>query len=353
MGLLDEAMAQGYDPSLIEPPPQAQGYVGPGPGDPTGAVSASQGFDPTFDPSKSKFFQDAHYAGIANHGLPPGAVADSRSAMGFYIPDPADRQRYSDFLGNSAAAVSGQNYMDAFRRDRLKNTMEIMKAAHGLDPDLQALVMERLGLKTPSAATPGDSTEGATPTNAMSGGGPAGFVGSKLRQALQQLQLKHQLDAPDKLLGRQIQMQNADDKSTMNQGVLEVRQQLADMQGEIIKTRRIEAINKMAANLENMTMPQAQKAQIMQGLASLYDQATQEVSGNSAPASTTTTNKPDAMYSAVTSGPTGGVANTLMPGEKGYVPGKTTAPPSAPTNYSPGRQPSNISMGSNWRKVAR
>src|SRR5690348_2332971 len=148
-----------------------------------------------------------------NMATPPGAQYDSDSPLGFTIADPGMRDRYANVQADSARAVAGSNYINDFERDRLKNTLAVMKASDHLDPDLQALVMQRLGISPPQNTTvpqgiktPWGYYQGATtgpdglpnPTFAQAGADPTGFVGSKLRQKLVELAYQHQLNAPER-----------------------------------------------------------------------------------------------------------------------------------------------------------
>lgn len=180
----------------------------------------------------SPFFEAAQYDYKANRGMPPGAVSDTGSPLGFVIPDAAARERYAQSEGDLARGVASGNYMDAFYRDRLKNTLAIMKASDHLDPDLQALVMQKLGVQIPGmgggtqTAIPGLPTpwghymgaradaKGGMPQdfwgeNMVAGGGAGGFMGRKLRDEITKLQVQHQLTAPDKEADRAVRLMTA------------------------------------------------------------------------------------------------------------------------------------------------
>lgn len=160
---------------------------------------------------------------------PPGGQYDADAPLGFTIADPGARDRYANAQAESARAVAGSNYINDYERDRLKNTLGIMKASEHLDPDLQALVMQRLGLRVPGLDAQGGGTPGLpTPwghymgarTDAsgnvnpiwgesMAGGGAGGFMGRKLRDEITKLQVQHQLTAPDKEADRAVRMMTA------------------------------------------------------------------------------------------------------------------------------------------------
>jgi hypothetical protein len=183
----------------------------------------------------SPLFADAQYNGKLRNGYPPGAVEDSRSPLGFYIADPKDREAYSNSQAKLASGVANQSYMDDFYRDRHKNTMEMLKVASGLEPDLQAIIFDKLGLRPPKAPI---DTEGMSPTNAYAvqrglepgpsagamgsyipgiGGAQGGMMSSKLREALALAQQKHTMDAPERQANREIR-----------EGQLMINQQQAD-----------------------------------------------------------------------------------------------------------------------------
>lgn len=149
--------------------------------------------------------------------LPLGAVDDPRSPMGFTIADPNLRNMYSNEMGGTASAVAQNEYMDAFERDKLKNTLAIMQASQHLDPELQQAVMQRLGVNPPGydqggggmGGGPGAGYLGARETGIdprtgdpiitpmFAQGNPlGGYMSRKLKEELAKLQFEQQLKAP-------------------------------------------------------------------------------------------------------------------------------------------------------------
>lgn len=205
---------------------------------------------------------------------PPGGQYDPESPLGFTIADPGARDRYANAQAESARAVAGSNYINDYERDRLKNTLGVMKAADHLDPDLQALVMERLGLnipglRTPTGATPGIPTpwgnymgarsdpSGGMPQDLWAGGtAGGGYMGRKLRDEITKLQVQHQLTAPDKEADRAVRMMTAQTGllNATNQDAY--HRQIANLAVEKARNQRLaqlddlgKAYNQMAPNV--------------------------------------------------------------------------------------------------------
>jgi hypothetical protein len=149
-------------------------------------------------------------------GLPLGATDDPRSPMGFTIADPNLRSMYSNEMGGTARAVAQNEYMDAFERDKLKNTLAIMQASDKLDPELQFAVMQRLGVNVPGydqggggmGGGPGAGYLGARQTGTGPTGDPiitpmfaegsptGGYMSRRLREELAKLKFENELKAP-------------------------------------------------------------------------------------------------------------------------------------------------------------
>ena len=209
-------------------------------------------------------------------GLPLGAQYDSRSPLGFTIADPNLRDIYSNYQGGLASGVAQNRYDDAFQRDRLKNTLSIMKAADQLDPDLQAIVMERLGIRNPFTQQQGEGggqSSGGIPTpwgnyqgarrtgagpndvepmfasGAYSGATPFGTPDIRTRRKMMETWFADQLRQPEKAADR------------------EVRQSQIAMQGANAKAQdadrnaKIEIARQAVANRELATIKALQEAE--------------------------------------------------------------------------------------------
>src|SRR5678809_666973 len=233
-----------------------------------------------------------------NMATPPGAQFESDAPLGFTIADPGMRDRYANVQADSARAVAGSNYINDFERDRLKNTLAVMKASDHLDPDLQALVLERLGIRQPQNVTtptgiktPWGYYQGSTtgpdglpnPTFAQAGADSTGFLGSKLRQELIKLAYQHQLQAPEReaLTGlRNIQgmaaMQNADANELYKRDIINAR-------NEAIKNQKygmIANLNNALKKTEITPIDPLEVRQQKQMQAAVLNQMLQQVSGD-------------------------------------------------------------------------
>lgn len=121
-----------------------------------------------------------------NGGLPVGAVSDPHAPLGYTIADPTLRDADANARAGLARAVATQNYMDAYQRDRDKNTLAMLTAAGKLDPDSQAALLGRLGVQV-------------NPNQ----------ISQRLREQMMLARFNNDLNAPDKELQRTIQMLQA------------------------------------------------------------------------------------------------------------------------------------------------
>jgi hypothetical protein len=169
----------------------------------------------------------SYYAGGATQyerpgaGMPLGATSDPSSPRGYTIADPLLREQASRFDVGLASGVAQNQYMDAFERDKLKNTLAIMQASQHLPEELQMAVMQRLGINVPGydqgggGGASGSSFEDAarnymgarqtgvgptgdpTITPMFAQGNPTGgYMSRKLREEIAKLQFEHQLKEP-------------------------------------------------------------------------------------------------------------------------------------------------------------
>jgi len=233
-----------------------------------------------------------------NMATPPGAQFESDAPLGFTIADPGMRDRYANVQADSARAVAGSNYINDFERDRLKNTLAIMKASDHLDPDLQALVMQRLGISPPQNTTtpqgiktPWGYYQGATtgpdglpnPTFAQAGADSTGFLGSKLRQELIKLAYQHQLQAPERDATTQLRnmqamatMQNADTNELYKREVINARNEAVKNQ----KYGMIANLNNALKKTEITPIDPPEVRQQKQVQAAVLNQMLQQVTGD-------------------------------------------------------------------------
>jgi hypothetical protein len=136
--------------------------------------------------------------------------------MGFTIADPNLRNMYSNEMGGTARAVAMNEYQDAFERDKLKNTLAVMQSVDKMDPEIQAAVMQRLGVQTPGfgdqgggmGGGPGAGYLGARQTGIGPTGDPiitpmfaegsptGGYMSRRLKEELAKLRYEHELKGP-------------------------------------------------------------------------------------------------------------------------------------------------------------
>ena len=175
-------------------------------------------------PPESSFTQEAKYNYAANRGMPPGSVSDPRSPQGITFADPAARERYANYSGQLAASAAGGEMMDRAYRERDTQRFKILQGIHGLDPQIQATILKRLGID-------------------------AGAVKSQFEQQKEILNYKQQLEAPQQETANAIKMLLA------TQGG---RQNAAEM-----------ALKERAQQQEFASRGQMQNIQLMQVLATL------------------------------------------------------------------------------------
>src|SRR3990167_11003277 len=184
---------------------------------------------------QSSFLEDALYGGqIRETGLPPGAVADRSSPYGFTIADPAARARYAQHAGQLDAAAAGGAVMDRGLRERDANRMKIMQNIRGLDPQVQAALLRRMGLDT-------------------------GPVKSQLDQQKELARFRQELDAPQQQVANALRMLTATQAGQRN---------IAETQ---FKERKLESEEAAGGQVRNI--------RLMQVLATLMQANPQLASG--------------------------------------------------------------------------
>lgn len=130
---------------------------------------------------ESSFTQEAKYNYLANRGLPPGSVSAPQSPQGFTIADPALREQYAQASERQAAAAATGAGMDAALRERDQQRFKILQGIRGLDPQIQATILKRLGID-------------------------AGPIKSQIEQQKELLNYKSQLERPDQQTANAIKM---------------------------------------------------------------------------------------------------------------------------------------------------
>ena len=173
---------------------------------------------------ESSFMQEAKYNYGANRGMPQGAVSDTRAPQGFTIDDPAARERYAQASGQQAAAAATGGGMERAMRERDAQRFKILQGLHGLDPQIQSVILKRLGID-------------------------AGAVKSKIDQQKEVLKYKQELEQP------QQEVQNA------------IRMLLATQGGQ--KNAAELAMKQQAQQQEQASRGQTQNIQLMRVLATL------------------------------------------------------------------------------------
>jgi hypothetical protein len=91
----------------------------------------------------SPLFSNAQY----NMTAPPGSTPDPRAPQGFSIADPAQLDQFMAQYGQRAASVAQDEMLNRMYRERDQQQQAIMQVASKLDPELQAVVMQRLGMQ--------------------------------------------------------------------------------------------------------------------------------------------------------------------------------------------------------------
>ena len=175
---------------------------------------------------ESCFMQEAKYNYGANRGMPQGAVSDPRAPQGFTIDDPAARERYAQASGQQAAAAATGGGMERAMRERDAQRFKILQGLHGLDPQIQSVILKRLGID-------------------------AGAVKSKIDQQKEVLKYKQELEAP------QQEAQNA------------IRMLLATQGGQ--KNAAELAMKERAQQQEAASRGQTHNRQLMQIMAKLIE----------------------------------------------------------------------------------
>lgn len=148
---------------------------------------------------QSSLFREGQYAHQAIRGLPPGAVEDTRSPQGFTFANPRDREQYANYSGQLAASAAGGEMMDRAYRARDEQRFKILQGIHGLDPQIQATILKRLGID-------------------------AGAVKSQLEQQKELLAYKQKLEAPQQEVANAIKMLLATQGGRQNLKELELKE---------------------------------------------------------------------------------------------------------------------------------
>lgn len=205
--------------------------------------------------AQSSLFREGQYAHQAIRGLPPGAVEDPRSPQGFTFANPADRERYAQFSGNLNAAAAGGAQMDAALRERDQQRFKILQGIHGLDPQIQAQILKRLGIDP-------------------------GAVKSQIQQQKEILQYKNQLERPQQETANAIKMLLATQGG--QQHAAELAQKIQAQQQEQAsraQTQNIQLMRVLAALMQNDA-----SGKLQQTLGPLLMQMLQGAGVNLAPA---------------------------------------------------------------------
>ena len=153
----------------------------------------------------SSFLRDAQYNAQFNRGAPPGATSDPRAPMGYTIADPALRDRAATANESSArsAALGGVLERGMQQRDAQRNV--IMKGISNLDPQIQAVILRRLGIDP-------------------------GVVKSQVDQQKEVLQFKNQLEAPQHETANAIKMLLASQGAQKNEADFQLKQRAQEQE---------------------------------------------------------------------------------------------------------------------------
>jgi hypothetical protein len=167
-------------------------------------------------------------------------------------------------------AIYQNNDTDAqMARDAART--KILAAIGSLDPDVQPTMLRQSGFAPPKENLPPD-INGLTPTDAlmrqigfgMGAGGEEGFMGSKLRNLMYPIMLKHQLDQPNDEMDRilkMMQIQNAHSqmqsqdqyrKESAQRGMMGVQAQFLGLLDNLIKARSMATVGGDTKGLERI-----------------------------------------------------------------------------------------------------
>lgn len=219
-----------------------------------------------------------------NMATPPGAEYSADAPLGFTIADPRMRDQYANVQADSARAVAGSNYINDFERDRLKNSLALMKASDHLDPQLQALVLERLGIHQPQQPrptgiqTPWGIYQGAregdtgSPEAIWGQSMPSGFMSDKVKQAYAEYALK----APEREMAQRlkeiqamIQLKTADTNELYKRDLINARNEAMNNQKYGMIARLNDALKKTEVtplDPDPVKLQKQMQGQVIQGL---------------------------------------------------------------------------------------
>jgi hypothetical protein len=193
------------------------------------------------------------------------------------------RDQYTNVQADSARAVAGSNYINDFERDRLKNSLALMKASDHLDPQLQALVLERLGIHQPQQPRPtGIQTPWGVYQGAREGDNgpeaiwgqqmPSGFMSDKVKQAYAEYALK----APEREMAQRlkeiqamIQLKTADTNELYKRDLINARNEAMNNQKFGIIARLNDALKKneiTPLDPDPVKIQKQMQGQVIQGL---------------------------------------------------------------------------------------
>ena len=183
----------------------------------------------------SPLFASAQY----NMTAPPGSTQDPRAPGGFTFADPAQLQRFMQEYSQRAGAVATGNMLERGMRERDQQQQVIMQIASKLDPELQAVILQRLGMQPPQ-----------------------GFQGPekrKLESAKELATHRDQLGTDDreaKLAQLQARMEQQQQQFLMQQAI---RQQVADQGGQRVGIQQqAEERKQQTSSMPSMPPKQAQ-----------------------------------------------------------------------------------------------
>lgn len=178
-------------------------------------------------PPESSFTQEAKYNYLANRGMAPGAVSAPSAPQGFTIADPALREKYAQQSGELNARAATSSGIENAMRERDQQKFKILQGIHGLDPQIQAVILKRLGID-------------------------AGPIKSHIEQQKELLNYKSQLESPHNQVANAIKMMLATQggQQHMNELALKERaqQQEAESRGQ---THNIQLMRVLATLMQS------------------------------------------------------------------------------------------------------
>ena len=222
----------------------------------------------------STLFREGQATHRALTGDLPGVTWDRRAPMGFTVPRgatlPPETNAALDQLFKLEGRANVEKQMREQELQRQVHTANVIKQIQGVDPQLQAHILSRMGLDNISSNVPA--------------------IASKEQQQaatrLAEIKFKHDLEAPDREAKRldDAKFRNAQllETITNNRGMAEYRAEMAALAQERNADKRIDRLRTIAgiiqdgqflAGIDPAIKAQAQKDLFTEALGALHDKS--------------------------------------------------------------------------------